>query len=119
MSQKSTATNQIKKYGTKGDVVLIPFSVISEDVDNLTVTSIEDVNIPLQAYVPNEPNAKTEENNDRRTGFKILAALDNDFDGTVTDKSKIDYRGRRLDITSYIPRYVKGELCYVEFVVNG
>jgi len=115
MSQKDTAFNQIKRYGSKGDVILIN-KTITNNPDDLKVTSSES-RVSLLAYVGRIPSNKDQ--NARRTGIKVLAAIDKDFDGSVNVGASIEYLGNTLDVTDYWQHRVNNEIAYVELICNG
>lgn len=117
MNSRRTASNLAKQYGSKNRVKLINF-VSVKNAENLTVTNTE-TKIKLLAVTSRVNHNKTDVTNDRRSGFKVLAAIDNDFDGAVKTGCKLEVDGVRLDVVDYQVHYEGDHIVQVVFYTNG
>ena len=118
MSLKNTATSLIKQYGTKGRVTLINNTVTGVDDDNLT-QNLSESRISLLSHVTYVPSDKEATTNNRRTMVKVLAAIDSNFDGSVSVSSRVLVDGYTLDVTGFEKRYDKDVITHVVIHASG
>mgnify|MGYP003659657295 CR=1 FL=1 len=119
MSLLTAAINQINRYGYKGAAKLIPVTGKIEDQDQLTITPTFGAAIDLISYVgsfgPEQINNTTIFADD----IKIMAAPDQDWDGTIADGSKIIVDGKTYDIIKSKTKKLKSVIAYVVIQVKG
>ena len=111
------ATSQIERYGSKGVATLIRTTTVYDE--NTMVNTATTLEISLLAYVGSIPFDQQYGENKWSKGVKIMAALDEDFDGVVTEKDRITIGVTSYDITLINPNYINNELAYVELICHG
>lgn len=119
MSLVSAALNQINRYGFKGAAKLIPVVSKVEDLDNLTVTPTTGTPIDLVSYVGSFGSEQINNETIFADDIKVMAAPDADWDGIITDGSKLDIEGKVYDIIKSRTHRVKQIIAYVVIQVRG
>lgn len=118
MSHKNTAFNQIKRYGFKGAAVL-NVKTKTSDKSTKRKSTIAEVSKPLLAYVGRYNQSKIVDMSIEQNSYKIMAALDSDFDGSIGVDDTVTIDGVELAITRFTQHKINQTIAYVEIITNG
>lgn len=113
----NVASTLIERYGSSDTVCLVRTSTTydSATMENITTTN----NICLTAYIAKLPLEQDKDGTTYKRKVKVMAKIDNAFDGTINAQDTIEIGGVRYDIISDLPEYLNGQKNYVELICGG
>lgn len=118
MSLVQAAYNQILAYGYKGAASIIEVTK-TEDLDNLSISNVENSPLPLLSYVGSYPSSRVGDTLILATDRRVLAVPDSDWDGSIKANSLIEIEGSKYTIVTYIPHRINADLAYIEIQCRG
>ena len=113
----NVASTLIERYGSADTVCLVRTSTTydPDTMENATTTS----KICLTAYISKLPLEQETDGTTYKRKVKVMAKINDVFDGTISAQDTIEIGGIRYDIMSDLPEYLNGKKTYVELICGG